>query len=167
MLEGVRILELKKHIDERGSFTEIMRKDWRDFFGKDELVQANLSISYPGIIRAWHKHERGQVDYFLILKGAIKICAYDEDKKILNEIVLSEEKLQLVRIPGKYWHGFKVISNMPATLVYFTTKLYDYKNSDELRKPWNDQTIVPKIINDRKDDPRCNKPWNWFYKPFK
>jgi dTDP-4-dehydrorhamnose 3,5-epimerase len=103
----------------------------------------------------------------LILKGAIKICAYDEDKKILNEIVLSEEKLQLVRIPGKYWHGFKVISNMPATLVYFTTKLYDYKNSDELRKPWNDQTIVPKIINDRKDDPRCNKPWNWFYKPFK
>lgn len=167
MLPGIKIKELKRHVDERGSFTEILRTDWKDLLGEDQIVQSNLSISYPGIVRAWHKHERGQVDYFLVLKGALKICAYDDETKELDEIISSEEKLQLVRIPGKYWHGFKVISNQPAILVYFTTRLYDYENPDELRRPWNDPTIVPKIINGKTDDPRCNKPWDWFYKPFK
>jgi len=167
MLPGVKIIELKRHIDERGSFTELMRKDWKDLLGEDEIVQVNLSISYPGIIRAWHKHERGQVDYFLVIKGALKICAFDEETEELNEIVSSEEKLQIVRIPGKYWHGTKTVSSYPSMLIYFTNRLYDYKNPDELRRPWNDPTIVPKIINGKKDDPRCNKPWDWLALPHK
>ncbi|WP_276623919.1 dTDP-4-dehydrorhamnose 3,5-epimerase family protein [Methermicoccus shengliensis] len=74
MLPGIVIKPLKRFADERGFFTEIMRKDWEDIF-QDEIVQANLSITYPGIVRAWHKHERGQVDYFVCIKGAIKIAA--------------------------------------------------------------------------------------------
>ncbi len=167
MLEGIKILELKRNIDERGSFTEIMRKDWKEFFGDDEIVQANLSISYPGIVRAWHKHERGQVDYFLVLEGALKICAFDEETQELDEIVSSEEKLQLIRIPGKYWHGFKVIGDKKAVLIYFTNRLYDYNNPDEKRRPWNDEKIVPKVINGNKNDWRCNKPWDWLYPPHK
>ena len=51
--------------DERGFFAETLRTDWNDFI--DEWVaQANLSFSYPGIVRAWHRHLRGQVDYFLV-----------------------------------------------------------------------------------------------------
>lgn len=38
---------------------------------------------------------------------------------------------------------------------------------DEVRRPWNDPTIVPKAINGRIDDSRCNKPWDWFYPPHK
>ncbi|MEM5813331.1 MAG: dTDP-4-dehydrorhamnose 3,5-epimerase family protein [Candidatus Aenigmatarchaeota archaeon] len=165
MLEGIKILELKKHVDERGSFMEVMRKDWKDFLEGDEIVQANISINYPNIVKAWHKHERGQVDYFFVLRGCIKVCAYDEIRQELDEIILSEEKPQIVRIPGKYWHGFKVVSNIPAIVVYFTTKLYEYNNPDELRKSWNDSSIIPKIINGKEDDPRCNKPWDWFYPP--
>jgi dTDP-4-dehydrorhamnose 3,5-epimerase len=166
MLKGVKVFELKRHVDERGTFTEILRTDWKDLIGTDDIVQANLSVSWPGIVRAWHRHVRGQTDYFLVLRGALKICAYDEETRELDEIVSSEEKLQLVRIPGKYWHGFRVISNTPAMLIYFTTRLYDYKNPDELRRPWNDPQVVPKLINGRTDDPRCGKPWEWFAKPF-
>lgn len=167
MLPGVKIIELKRNIDERGSFTEIIRKDWKDLLEDDEIVQANLSISYPGIIRAWHKHERGQVDYFLVIKGALKICAFDEETEELNEIVSSEEKLQIVRIPGKYWHGTKTVSSYPSILIYFVNKLYDYKNPDEIRRSWNDKEIVPKIINGKTNDPRCNKPWDWLALPHK
>ncbi len=161
MLEGIEVLSLKKFADERGFFAEIMRKDWKIF--KDEIMQVNFSISYPGIVRAWHRHLRGQVDYFLVLKGAMKICAFDEKSKELNEIVSAGENLQVVRIPGHYWHGFKVLGNEKAYLVYFTNKLYDYENPDEERRPWNDPKIVPERINGRSDDPRCNKPWDWFY----
>jgi len=164
-LPGVKVKQLKRFADERGFFTELMRADWEDLFGDDHIVQANLSITYPGIMRAWHKHERGQVDYFLLVRGAIKICAYDENKKELDEIVSTGENLQIVRIPGGYWHGFKVLGHEPATLVYFVNRLYDYDKPDELRRPWNDEKIVPVSINGKRDDPRCNKPWNWLEPP--
>ena len=165
MLKGITIKPLKRFNDERGSFTELIRTDWKDILNEDSLAQANFSISYPGIIRAWHKHLRGQTDYFLVLKGSLKICAYDDESQELDEIISTDQNLQIVRVPGHYWHGFKVIGNETAFLLYFTTKLYNYKNPDEQRRPWNDQTIIPQSINGKKDDPRVNKPWNWHHPP--
>jgi dTDP-4-dehydrorhamnose 3,5-epimerase len=72
-----------------------------------------------------------------------------------------------VRIPGKYLHGTKTVSNTPSLTLYFVTRLYDYKSPDEIRRPWNDQTIIPTEINGRKDDPRVGKPWDWFSPPHK
>jgi len=167
LLEGIRVKPLKKNFDERGFFAEVMRVDWKDLIGEDEIVQANLSMSYPGIVRAWHRHLRGQVDYFLVIKGSLKLCAYDDGYEELNEIILTGQELQLVRIPGHYWHGFKVIGNEPALLLYFTNRLYDYERPDEERRPWNDEKVVPRKINGRADDPRCNKPWDWFTPPHK
>jgi dTDP-4-dehydrorhamnose 3,5-epimerase len=167
MLKGIQIKPIKRIFDERGAFQELMRKEWKDLLKEDEIAQANLSVSYPGIIRAWHRHLRGQVDYFIVLKGALKICAYDQEKGELDEIISTGDDLKIVRIPGKYWHGFKVISDEAAWLLYFVNKLYDYERPDEERRPWNDQTIIPKSINDKKDDPRIGKPWDWNYPPHK
>ncbi|MGC9069383.1 MAG: dTDP-4-dehydrorhamnose 3,5-epimerase family protein [Thermoprotei archaeon] len=164
MLDGVIVKALKRFADERGFFTEIFRRDWGDLF-VDDILQANFSITYPGIVRAWHKHERGQVDYFVVLKGAIKVCIYDDVSKELDEVVSTGDNLQVVRVPGHYWHGFKVVGFEPAFLVYFVNKLYDYNNPDEIRRPWNDPTIVPLLINGHKDDPRVGKPWDWFAPP--
>ena len=161
MLKGIIIKPLKRFNDERGSFTELMRQDWKDILNEDRFVQANFSISYPGIIRAWHRHLRGQIDYFLVLKGALKICAYDQETKELDEVVSTGQAPQIVRVPGHYWHGFKVISNETAWLLYFTTKLYNYDDPDEERRPWNDETLIPEFINGKKDDPRVGKQWNW------
>jgi dTDP-4-dehydrorhamnose 3,5-epimerase len=153
--------------DERGFFAEALRQDWKDLLEEEWIVQANISYSYPNIVRAWHKHQRGQVDYFLVLKGAMKICAYEEETGKLVEIIASGEKPSIVRIPGKYLHGTKTVSNTPSLTVYFVTRLYDYKSPDEIRRPWNDQTIIPTEINGRKEDPRVGKPWDWFSPPHK
>jgi dTDP-4-dehydrorhamnose 3,5-epimerase len=165
MLKGIEVKQLRRFADERGFFTEIMRRDWQLL--DDELVQANFSISYPGIVRAWHRHLRGQVDCFVVLKGALKICAYDDETEELDEIVSTGENLQVVRIPGHYWHGFKVVGDDRAYLVYFVNRLYDYEDPDEERRAWADPTVVPRIINGRKDEERCNKSWDWFYTPYK
>jgi dTDP-4-dehydrorhamnose 3,5-epimerase len=167
VLEGVIIKSLKRFVDERGSFAEIMRKDWKDLFKDDGIMQANLSITYPNIIRGWHRHLKGQIDYFTALKGAIKIVVFDERTNAINEIISTEQNLQTVRVPGFYWHGFKALGTMPAMLLYLTTALYNYASPDEERRPWNDQTVVPKIINDRKDDSRNGKPWDWNLLPHK
>jgi dTDP-4-dehydrorhamnose 3,5-epimerase len=167
MLKGIIIEPLKRFNDERGSFTELMRQDWKEILKEDRFVQANFSISYPGIIRAWHKHVRGQTDYFIVLRGALKICAFDEETKELDEMISTGQDPQIVRVPGHYWHGFKVISNETAWLVYFTTKLYNYDNPDEERRPWNDRTLIPESINGKKDDSRVGKPWSWLAIPYK
>jgi dTDP-4-dehydrorhamnose 3,5-epimerase len=163
MLPGVKIQSLKRIVDERGFFGEIIRQDWKDLLGDDTIVQANLSLSYPGMIRAWHRHNRGQVDYFVVLRGSIKICAYDDKQGSptngqLDEIVSSEENFQVVRIPGYYWHGTKALGDKPSLTVYCVNSLYDFKNPDEERRAWND----PKIV-----DPKTSKPFDWNKPPHK
>jgi len=167
MLEGIKVKPLIRSFDERGSFTEIMRLDWKDFLGEDTFVQANLSISYPGIVRAWHKHILNQVDYFICVKGTIKICTYDDKTRELDEFISTGYDVKIIKVLGQYWHGFKVIGNKPAWLIYFTNRLYNYENPDEERRPWNDPTIIPQLINGRQDDPRVGKPWDWNYQPHK
>jgi len=166
MLEGIQIKPLKRIVDERGFILELMRKDWKEIL-KEDPVQANLSITYPGIIRAWHIHTQGKVEYFIALRGAIKICAYEEESGELNEIISAGSDPQIVRIPGIYWHGFKAVSNEPLWLLYFINRFYDPENPDEGRRPWDDPTIVPRSINGRTDDSRVGKAWSWTLPPHK
>jgi dTDP-4-dehydrorhamnose 3,5-epimerase len=159
LLDGVKILEVKKNIDERGFFCEVYRKDWvKEILGEDTIVQTNLSVSYPGMIRAWHKHKLGQVDYFLVLQGSVKICAYDDVKKEISEIISSSERLQLVRIPGFYWHGFKNVGIDRSIVIYFVNTLYNYQDPDEERRPWNDGNII---------DGKTGLPFDWNKPPHK
>jgi dTDP-4-dehydrorhamnose 3,5-epimerase len=168
MLTGLKVKPLKRLPDERGIFTEIFRKDWADLVDKeDQIAQSNFSITYPGIIRAWHKHERGQIDYFVAIRGALRICIFDDETRELDEIVSSSESLQVVRVPGHFWHGFKVVGNEPGLLVYFTTRLYDAVHPDEVRRSWDDKSLIPASINGKTDDPRVGKSWNWNYPPYK
>lgn len=162
-LEGIKILDITKTPDERGFFAEAIRKDSLDLFGQQWISQANLSRSYPGIIRAWHRHARGQVDYFIVLQGAMKIVAFDGDTNSktfskLVEIVASDERLQVVRIPGHYWHGTKTIGNKPSLTMYFVNNLYDYADPDEERRPWDDSSIV---------NPRTGQAYDWNSPPHK
>jgi dTDP-4-dehydrorhamnose 3,5-epimerase len=115
------------------------------------------------MIRAWHRHSRGQIDFFMVLKGAMKIVAYDEEPNSKSygkivELVASEDTLQIVRIPGKYWHGTKTLGNTPSLTVYFVNNLYDYKRPDEERRPWNDSSII---------DPKTKKAYDWNSPPHK
>ena len=166
-LKGVKTYEIKILPDERGFFAEALRTDWKEFLEDEQITQTNLSYSYPNIVRAWHKHTRGQIDHFLVLKGAMKICAYDEETGKMAEVIASSKKPTVVRIPGKYLHGTKTVSNEPSLLIYFVNRVYDYKNPDELRRPWDDQSIVPTEINGKTNDPRVGKPWDWFLSPHK
>jgi len=167
VLKGVKTYEINILPDERGFFSEALRTDWKEFLEDEQVKQINLSYSYPNVVRAWHKHTRGQIDHFLVIQGAMKICAYDDETGELAEIVASAKKPTVVRIPGKYLHGTKTVSNEPSILVYFVNRLYDYKDPDEIRVAWDDQTIVPTEINGNNNDPRVGKPWDWFRPPYK
>jgi dTDP-4-dehydrorhamnose 3,5-epimerase len=172
LISGIYIRDIIKNVDERGFFSELMRDDWKDLLQGDNIVQFNLSYNYPDIVRAWHRHLQGQVDYFICIEGSVKVCAYDDRKDSethgeLDEIVLSSERFRVARIPGILWHGYKALGIQPIKLLYGVNKLYNPKNPDEEKRPWNDPTIIPTTINGRNDDPRVGKPWDWNYPPHK
>ena len=112
-LKGVKTHEINLLPDERGFFAEALRTDWKEFLEDEQVAQINLSYSYPNVVRAWHKHTRGQIDHFLVIQGAMKICAYDEETGKMAEVIASGKKPTVVRIPGKYLHGTKTVSNEP------------------------------------------------------
>ena len=172
MIEGIVIKEIKKFTDERGYFSEILREDWKDITFDDQIIQFNLSYSYPEVVRAWHRHLKGQVDYFICITGSIKVCAFDDRKDSktygeLDEIILSEESLKVVRIPGILWHGYKALGTKPIKMLYGVNNFYDYKNPDEERRSWNDSNIIPKSINGNTNEWRVGKTWDWYYSPNK
>ena len=96
-------------------------------------------------------------------RGAMKIVAYDGDKESktygkIVEVVASEDKFQIVTIPGHYWHGTKTLGNNPSLTMYFVNNLYDYKSPDEERRAWNDASIK---------DPKTNLAYDWNLPPHK
>ena len=167
MIHGVGMVELKKNADERGFFAELIREDWKSFLEGDHIVQFSLSQSQPDVIRAWHRHTRGQNDYLVCISGTIRCCVYDDRKGSktrgeLDEFVLSSmDALWLVRIAGDCWHGYKVISQEPALVLYGVTKLYDHAKPDEERLAWDDGSVIPTSINGRADDSRAGSSYDW------
>ncbi|MFC6733729.1 dTDP-4-dehydrorhamnose 3,5-epimerase family protein [Haladaptatus sp. DYSN1] len=144
MIDGVEVKDLQVNTDERGHLVEIFRKDW-DIY-EPAPAQSYYSISYPGVIRAWHRHNRGQVDHFVCPKGRVKVGIYDdrEDSQTageLNTFIIGEHNQQVIRIPGDCWHGFKVIGNEQSMLINFPTNLYDYEDPDEERLPYDTDEI--------------------------
>ncbi len=144
MIHGIDTRTLQVNADERGHLVEMFRSDWDEF--DPDPAMSYYSLTYPGIIRAWHRHTRGQIDYFVCPKGRIKIAVYDDrddspTQGELDTFVIGEHSPQLVRVPGDCWHGFKAIGDEPALLINFPTNLYDYENPDEERLPYDTDKI--------------------------
>ena len=142
MIKDVQVKKLIKHVDDRGFFMEILRDD-------DNLLkrfgQASMSMTYPGVIKAFHYHKK-QDDLWFFPSGNAQVVLYDmrEDsptKGETNVFYMGENNPILLYIPIGVAHGYRVLGNTPATIVYFTTESYDPKCPDELRIAWDDPSI--------------------------
>lgn len=141
-IKGVVIKSLVRHPDDRGFFEEILRDD-------DELLrhfgQASLSMSYPGVIKAFHYHER-QDDLWFFPVGSAQVVLYDmrPDSPTQGRTQVcypGEDNPLLIVIPVGVVHGYRVLGQKPAMIVYFTTESYRPDQPDEKRLAWNDPTI--------------------------
>lgn len=146
MIHDVETKHLQMNVDERGHLTEMWRADWEFFQGDDEPKMSYFSETHPGIIRAWHRHHRGQIDHFVVPRGKAKVAIYDEREKSpthgnLETRIIGEGQMNAIRVPGDCWHGFKAIGDERVLLVNFPTNLYDYEDPDEERLPYDSDRI--------------------------
>jgi len=115
----------------------------KDDFFEEGFGQWSHSLMYPGVIKAWHIHNK-QTDWWYVCTGVLKIVLYDKRPKSATyrqslEMMLGDGyEPSILKIPPGVAHGCKCLSG-PTNLLYITSHAYDPE--DEGRIPHDDPEI--------------------------
>jgi dTDP-4-dehydrorhamnose 3,5-epimerase len=140
LINGVYLVHLTSHTDQRGQFTEIFRKEWFPQRSWKKL-QSNRSVSEAGVLRGLHYHHQ-QVDYWHVLEGTLRAGLVDLRQSSSTQgnahIIQIKDSDDLgLYIPPGVAHGFFGLTRV--TLLYFVDNYYD--GSDEYGVAWDDPEI--------------------------
>ena len=141
MIQDIILKPLKIFPDDRGFFMETLREDDPFFRG---FGQSAVTVSYPGVIKAFHWHQN-QDDYWVVLRGMAQVVLHDlrEGSPTCGETQVSTwaSNMQCLMIPRGVAHGYRVLGSEPLMMVYYVTQTYNPREPDEQRIPWNDPAI--------------------------
>jgi dTDP-4-dehydrorhamnose 3,5-epimerase len=144
LLANVRIEPTAVWPDDRGHFQEVLR------IGHGlpspfpaQTTQVSATVTYPGIVKAFHYHEH-QYDCWSVVKGMLQVALVDLRSSSRtfgqrNTLYVGELRPWQLLIPPGVAHGYKVIGEHAAVLVYVTSRFYD--PADEHRIPFDDRRV--------------------------
>jgi dTDP-4-dehydrorhamnose 3,5-epimerase len=136
--DGVRVVEHARHVDARGSLTEVFRESWNTGVTP---VQWNIVHSAAETLRGVHAHARHQ-DYLLLVRGELHLALHDLRPEspttgLSAVYVMSEDRPEAIVIPTGVAHGFYFPG--PATYLYAVSAYWD--TDDELGCRWDDPAL--------------------------
>jgi len=148
LVKDVLLHPLKINKDESGTLVETLRSDWSGIYGNGrEFAMQYYSQTPSGLARdedVWHYHP-DQEDRFIVVDGEIVAAVADSRKGSETEGLLNlfymkaDESPFILLIPKQTLHGYMVVSETPAILLNFPTRLYD--PSEEVRIPHEEANI--------------------------
>ncbi len=155
-IDQVMVKTLTLHFDQRGHFTEQLKRGDRDDSGRPFLpehgfAQMSRSLAYarggnpPELIKAFHWHRR-QWDYWDMVAGDARIVLVDlrpdsPTQGRVQVVFSGERSAKVVAIPPLVAHGYQALSQRDILLCYYTTEPYRPEDPDEGRIPWDDPRI--------------------------
>jgi dTDP-4-dehydrorhamnose 3,5-epimerase len=145
LIAGVHLAAYPLWPDDRGYFLEVLRLGngiAADF--DPATTQVSAALSYPGTIKAFHYHLE-QTDYWVPAQGMFQVALVDLRPEsptfgVKNTLYVGALRPWQIRIPPGVGHGYKVIGETPAMLVYVTNRFYN--PADEGRLAWNHAEIA-------------------------
>jgi dTDP-4-dehydrorhamnose 3,5-epimerase len=135
VIAGLQRIELARHEDERGWFSELARASALP----KPFVQANLSFSRKGVIRGLHFHERGQDDVFVCLSGTVRVVVLDRSSGETFTEDIGDDNPVAIYVPGIHAHGYEALTD--SLFTYLVTEEYDRAHPDEHGVPWDDERV--------------------------
>lgn len=111
----------KKNVDERGSFTELVRTN--------ECGQFSISVSKPGIVRGNHYHHT-KLERFIVIKGKAKIGFTSVIDGTCHEFFVDDNDIKVVTIPVGYTHNIENIGDEDMILAIWCNELFDKDKPD-------------------------------------
>lgn len=133
-IHGSSVRNLSVHPDDRGRLFEILRNDDPAFI---RFGQVYVTTAFPGIVKAWHRHQK-QTDFFCLIQGRARFGLYDPRPESptrghVDEMICDGESPQLIIIPNLVFHGFKNIGDVDVICMNCPTEAYDAGSPDEER----------------------------------
>jgi dTDP-4-dehydrorhamnose 3,5-epimerase len=135
MIEGVELIPLRRHDDERGWFMELRRESRLPL----PTRQTNVSFSKQGVIRGLHYHERGQNDLFACLEGMARVVILDRESGEAFSTDIGDDNPVAIWIPGHHAHGFEALTDL--LFCYHVSDEYDAADPDEHAICWADPRV--------------------------
>ena len=138
LIEGVRIHAFPIFPDDRGYFLEVFRLgEGLPGSFPAASTQVSAALSYPGTIKAFHYH-RHQTDLWCPAQGMLQVGLCDlrsgsPTYSQRNTLYVGQLRPWQILIPPGVAHGYKVIGEQAAMLVYVTDR--HYNPADEGRIP--------------------------------
>jgi dTDP-4-dehydrorhamnose 3,5-epimerase len=135
VIDGVRVIPLRRHEDGRGWFTELARASALP----KPIRQTNLVWSRTGTIRGLHYHERGQDDLFVCLQGMVRVVVMDRATGEVFTEDIGDDNFAGVYVPGHLAHGYEALTD--CLFLYHVTEEYDPADPDEHGLCWADPRV--------------------------
>lgn len=104
--------------------------------------QINYSVMYPGVIKAWHRHQK-QTDFWICLHGHLKTGIHRESDGQSWLAVIGEKRPGVLIVPPPLWHGAATVGPESAGLLYYVTHAYDAEAPDEDRRAYDSVNGFP------------------------
>jgi len=163
--DGLKIIQLKIYHDNRGFFVERFNKKLFQELGLPvDYFQDNHSLSAPNVIRGLHfQNNPSQAKLVGCLRGKILDVAVDIRKSSPTfgkyfSIELSAENGKLLFIPAGFAHGFAVLGNEPADVMYKVDNPFSKEGDGGIRFNDLDLKIDWQIANPIISDKDKNLP---------
>lgn len=143
MIDGVRVTPLKVSADDRGRHMDLLRRDDPDF---QQFGQVYLTTTYPGVVKAWHRHQC-HTENLVCIAGMVKVAMYDArpespTRGCVDECFMGIWNPVRLTIPPGVYHGLKCVSTAEAMVINVPTEPFDPHRPDEQRLP-ADSTEIP------------------------
>jgi dTDP-4-dehydrorhamnose 3,5-epimerase len=135
MVDGVKLIPLRRFEDERGWFSELMRLSTLP----KPVRQSNLVFSRKGVIRGLHYHERGQDDLFACVQGMVRVVVLDRESGETFTEDIGDDNPVAVYVPGHHGHGYEALTD--CLFLYHVTEEYDPADPDEHGLCWADPRV--------------------------
>jgi dTDP-4-dehydrorhamnose 3,5-epimerase len=134
-IEGVLMVRLTSHHDDRGSLTPVL--DVRNPFWTQPIVYAYSITIRPGRIKGWGMH-RLQTDRYFVARGSVRVVLFDGREESPScgryaELFFTDASPGLLRIPPGVWHADQNWGDSDAQIVNFPTHPFDPGAPDKQR----------------------------------
>lgn len=132
--------------DNRGTFVKVFEKDV--FASKDlknTINETFVSTSSPKVVRGMHfQVKEPQIKYVNVIKGRIYDVVIDlrQNSRTFGEwygIELNDQNKYVFCIPAGFAHGFQVVGNQEASVMYQCSGKYDKETDTGIK--WNDSEL--------------------------
>ena len=130
--KGKMAFPLKMYIDQRGSFTELVKTH--------NHGQISVNISKPGVVKGQHWHHT-KWEFFIVVSGHGLIQERKVDSDEIIEFEVSGNKIEVVHMLPGYTHNIiNLLDTQDLVTIMYCNELFDSVRPDTYFLPVKDES---------------------------